>query len=48
MPETFTSIFARLGRAVPDDVELGFHLCYGDLDAKHFVQPTDAAKKWPI
>jgi hypothetical protein len=25
-------------------VELGFHLCYGDLDAKHFVDPTDATK----
>jgi hypothetical protein len=23
---------------------LGFHLCYGDLDAKHFVQPIDATK----
>ncbi|HVA14189.1 MAG TPA: hypothetical protein VNF99_13120 [Stellaceae bacterium] len=34
----------RLGDAVPGDVELGFHLCYGDLDAKHFVEPIDAAK----
>jgi hypothetical protein len=34
----------RLGDAVPDDVELGFHLCYGDLDAKHFVEPVDATK----
>lgn len=34
----------RLGDAVPADVELGFHLCYGDLDAKHFVEPVDAGK----
>jgi hypothetical protein len=26
------------------DVELGFHLCYGDLDAKHFIEPIDATK----
>jgi len=44
MREMFASIFARLGAAVPADVELGFHLCYGDLDAKHFVQPTDTTK----
>ena len=36
--------FKRLGRAVPKDVELGIHLCYGDYDAKHFVEPLDAAK----
>ena len=36
--------FKRLAAAVPADVELGFHLCYGDLDAKHFVEPIDAAK----
>jgi hypothetical protein len=34
----------RLGEAVPADVELGFHLCYGDYDAKHFVEPLDAGK----
>ena len=34
----------RLAAAVPDDVELGFHLCYGDLDGKHFVEPRDASK----
>jgi methionine synthase II (cobalamin-independent) len=34
----------RLAGAVPADVELGFHLCYGDLDAKHFVEPIDSAK----
>jgi hypothetical protein len=34
----------RLGRALPDDVELGLHLCYGDFAGKHFVEPKDAAK----
>lgn len=28
---------------VPADVEVGFHLCYGDVAEKHFVEPTDAA-----
>src|SRR5581483_10375971 len=31
--------------AVPTDVELGIHLCYGDYDAKHFVEPLDAGKE---
>jgi hypothetical protein len=34
----------RLCAAVPDDVEVGLHLCYGDFGAKHFVEPKDAAK----
>jgi hypothetical protein len=25
-------------------VELGFHLCYGDWEGKHFVEPKDATK----
>jgi methionine synthase II (cobalamin-independent) len=33
----------RLCRAVPHDVELGLHLCYGDFDGRHFVNPKDAA-----
>jgi len=33
-----------LTAAVPNDVELGFHLCYGDWDAKHFIEPLDATK----
>jgi len=39
-----TSRFARLSGAVARDVELGFHLCYGDLDGKHFIDPLDSAK----
>jgi hypothetical protein len=41
--EVMTRI-TRLIATVPADVELGVHLCYGDLDAKHFVEPQDAGK----
>ena len=44
MEQVFAGNFARLGAAVPAGVELGFHLCYGDLDARHFVEPDDATK----
>ncbi len=44
MEEVFAATFARLAGAVPTDVELGFHLCYGDLDGKHFIDPLDATK----
>jgi hypothetical protein len=44
MEPTFAATFGRLGSAVPSDVELGFHLCYGDLDGKHFIEPADATK----
>ncbi|MHB8691021.1 MAG: hypothetical protein ACYDHH_07210 [Solirubrobacteraceae bacterium] len=33
----------RYGEATPADVDLGFHLCYGDFGHEHFVQPADAA-----
>ncbi|KAF6236099.1 hypothetical protein HO173_005727 [Letharia columbiana] len=33
----------RLAAAVDESVALGFHLCYGDLGQKHFVEPTDTA-----
>ncbi|MFE5293731.1 hypothetical protein ACFQ8T_16270 [Isoptericola sp. NPDC056618] len=32
---------ARFAAHVPDGVELGFHLCYGDVAEKHFVEPAD-------
>lgn len=38
-----TSLTAELAAAVPADVQLGFHLCYGDIAEKHFVEPEDAA-----
>jgi ubiquinone/menaquinone biosynthesis C-methylase UbiE len=34
----------RLSRHVPSDVELGYHLCYGDTHHKHFKEPEDARK----
>jgi hypothetical protein len=34
----------RLGDAVPEPVELGYHLCYGDYEHHHFTQPTDAGR----
>src|SRR5205085_10498942 len=40
----FRETFARLSAAVPCDVELGFHLCYGDMDAKHSLDPQDLGK----
>jgi hypothetical protein len=33
----------RLAGQVPDGVELGFHLCYGDYEREHFKQPEDTA-----
>ena len=40
-------IMARIKRIcapIPTDVELGFHLCYGDWEGEHFIQPEDAGK----
>ena len=34
----------RISEAVPADVELGYHLCYGDVDGKHFIEPVDSGK----
>ncbi len=34
----------RLSREVPPDVELGYHLCYGDVQHRHFKEPADAGK----
>ena len=33
----------RLCAAVPADVEMGVHLCYGDAGHKHFKEPDDTA-----
>jgi methionine synthase II (cobalamin-independent) len=40
-------IMARMKRIcaqVPDDVELGIHICYGDFGAKHYFEPKDAGR----
>jgi hypothetical protein len=44
--DPFDGLVARLAAlvdAVPADVEVGVHLCYGDAGEKHFFEPTDAA-----
>ena len=40
--EDITRRFVRICDPVPDDVELGFHLCYGDFGGKHFFDPVTA------
>ena len=32
----------RLGALVPPEVELGYHLCYGDEEHGHFSEPQDS------
>jgi len=34
---------ARLGGAVPEAIEMGYHLCYGSPQDEHVVQPKDMA-----
>src|SRR5215475_5719638 len=41
MQERFSAILVDLGNRVPADVELMFHLCYGDSNHRHVVEPTD-------
>jgi methionine synthase II (cobalamin-independent) len=35
---------ARQAAAVPPEAQLGYHLCYGDVEEQHFVQPADAGR----
>ena len=35
-------VLAAIGDAVPGDIELGYHLCYGSPADEHLVQPKDA------
>jgi hypothetical protein len=37
----FSRILTNLADHVPADIELMFHLCYGDSNHKHVVEPTD-------
>lgn len=44
--DPFPGLVSRLAAlidAVPTDVEVGVHLCYGDVAEKHFFEPSDAA-----
>lgn len=35
---------ARQASQVPVDVQVGYHLCYGDVEEAHFHEPADAGK----
>jgi len=41
MQETFSQILVDLGNHVPADIDLLYHLCYGDSGHHHVVEPTD-------
>jgi len=34
----------RIGDYVPEAVELGYHLCYGAVNHRHFIEPVDTTK----
>jgi hypothetical protein len=40
--QTFDEL-GRLGDAVPEPIEMGYHLCYGSPQDEHVVQPKDMA-----
>jgi hypothetical protein len=42
--EPIVAMLGRIGNAIPAEVELGYHLCYGDAAHKHFVEPRDTAR----
>ena len=44
MEKVLAEKFERLCAPLPAAVELGFHLCYGDMDAKHFIEPENTGK----
>ena len=39
--ETFSEILVDLGNRVQREVDLLYHLCYGDSNHRHVVEPTD-------
>jgi hypothetical protein len=41
MQATFSDILVDLGNRVPVEIELLYHLCYGDSNHRHVVEPTD-------
>jgi hypothetical protein len=41
MQQTFAQILVELGDCVPSGIDLLFHLCYGDSNHRHVVEPTD-------
>ena len=43
MMSSFVPLHIRLGNAVPADVHLIYHFCYGDNKHKHSVEPRDSS-----
>ena len=41
MQDAFADIVVDLGNRVPANVDLLYHLCYGDSNHRHVVEPTD-------
>jgi hypothetical protein len=41
MQDTFANILGDLGNRVPADIDLLYHLCYGDSNHRHVIEPTD-------
>jgi hypothetical protein len=41
MQEAFAGIVVDLGNRVPVGIDLMYHLCYGDSNHRHVVEPTD-------
>jgi hypothetical protein len=41
MQDTFANILVDLGNRVPADIDLLYHLCYGDSNHRHVIEPTD-------
>ena len=39
--DAVATMAAETAATVPEHVQLGFHLCYGDVAEKHFVEPAD-------
>jgi hypothetical protein len=39
--DRFAEYIARLSPLVPEDIPLGMHLCYGDLEHSHLIEPKD-------
>lgn len=43
MLDAFSREVIALGQCVPDGIELIYHLCYGDNNHRHSIEPTDTA-----
>jgi hypothetical protein len=39
--DRYAAYLSNLGAAIPEEVPMGLHLCYGDLNHEHFLQPAD-------